>query len=344
MNLGVVYSCKARSFALLSGILLTLSGFYESNGQSSTTSFNSLALPVSAELSGLGGVNASRADYNANFFQNNPALVSDTVNSWASINHLFYFANTGFTSFAYQHDFSRVGPLSFGINHLSLGTIEGYDIFGNPTSTYASGETSLVVGKSHQINLFRFGVNLKGVFSNLAGYRASAVLIDLGGTFVHPTKDLSVGLVIKNIGFIVTEFSPTSSSSLPFDIQTGISYKPEHMPVRISATIYNLTDYNIPYSDVNIDEKPSTLDKVVSHLTFGAEVLVHQNVNVLLGYNFQKHKELRLETTGGGSGLSVGALVKLKHLNFAISRTGYVTGGAYQLSLNMNTNKILRRK
>lgn len=318
--------------------------FYESRGQSNTASFTSLSLPTSAELSGLGGVNASRTDYNTNFFQNNPALASDSLNGWASANHLFYFANTGFTSFAYQHDFNKIGTLNFAVNHLSLGTIQGYDIFGNPTSTYASGETTLIVGKSHQVNLFRFGVNVKGIFSNLAGYRASALLIDLGGAFVHPTKDLCIGLVIKNVGLVINDFSPSSSSNLPFDIQTGISYKPEHMPVRISATVYNLADYKIPYPDLNTNEKPSTLDKVVSHLTFGAEVIVHQHVNVLLGYNFQKHKELKLEAAGGGSGLTVGALIKLRNLNFAFSRTGYITGGAYQLSLNMNTNKILRRK
>lgn len=341
MKLGTI---KSGCVPCLLCLLLTLNGLLESNGQSFTSSFTSLSLPVSAELSGLGGVNVSRTDYKVNFFQNNPALVSDTLNGWASANHLFYFSNIGLTNFAYQQEFKRVGSVSFGVSHLNLGILQGYDILGNPTSMYSSGETTLMIGKSHQVNWFRFGVNVKGVFSNLAGYRASALLIDLGGAFVHPDKDLSIGLAIKNLGFVTQEFSSTSSSGLPFDVQTGVSYKPQYMPVRISATAYHLTDFKIPLTDLNSNEKSTTLDKVASHLTFGAEVLLHQNINILLGYNFLKHKELKLETAGGGSGFSVGALLKLKHLNFAFSRSGYVTGGAYQVSLNMNTNKILRRK
>ncbi len=322
----------------------TLITLNESLGQSNTVSFSSILLPGNAALSGLGTVNASRVDYNVNFFQSNPALNSDSLDGWASANHLFYFAGIGLSSFAYQHHFNSVGSLNFGLNHLSLGTISGYDIYGNPTTDFTSGETSIVIGKSHQVSFFRFGLNIRGAFSNIAGFRATALLFDLGGVFVHPTKDFSVGLVLKNLGVVLNEFSGTSSSRLPFDVQAGVSYKPEHMPIRFSATVYNLTDYHIPYQVSNLaNEKTSTLDKVFSHLTFGAELVIHKNVDLLLGYNFQRHQELKLEGSGGGSGISIGALIKLRHLDFSFSRSGYVTGGAYQLSLNMNTNKILRR-
>lgn len=311
------------------------------NSQSVTNSFTSLALPVDAAVSATGGINVSRADFNVNYFQNNPALASDTLNGWASASHLFYFANTGFSSFSYQHAFNKIGPVSFAVNHLSLGSIQGYDAVGLSLGDFESGETSLVIGKSHEINHFRLGVNVKGVFSNLAGYRATAVLIDLGGAFVHPEQDLSVGLVIKNAGLVLSEFSPTSSSTLPFDVQAGISFKPSHMPLRFSMTAYHLNDYTIPYEDTGNGADPAgALDKVVSHLTFGAELLIHRNINLLLGYNFLRHKELKLESAGGGSGFTVGAVAKLKRLSFTISRAGYVTGGAYQVSVTINTKKI----
>lgn len=301
----------------------------------------SLDLPATALLSGIGGLNVSKAGYAVDFFQNNPALSLDTLNGWAAANHMFYFAETGYSSFSYQHDFRKTGSLNFGVNHLSLGNIEGFDIIGNPTGTISSGESTLVIGKSHQVNLFRFGVNLKGTFSNLGGYRASALLMDIGGTFIHPAKDFAIGLVLKNAGVVLQEYSTTSKSQLPFDVQAGVTFKPEHMPLRFSATAYRLTDYKIPYEVTTTDQQLSTLDKVMSHLTFGAELLIHRNVNLLFGYNFLKHKELKLEAAGGGSGVSIGAVARLKRVNFAFSRSGYVTGGAYQLSLNINTSKIL---
>ena len=318
---------------------------FEGKGQSESKSFNSLELPVHAAIAAIGGVNVSSVDKEVVFFQNNPALSSDTLNSWAGANHLFYFANVGFSTFAYQHNFHKIGPIAFGINHLSLGNIEGYDATGMALGDFNSGETTLVLSKAHQAGHFRVGINLKGVFSNLAGYRSSALAVDIGGTFVHPSHDLSIGLVIKNVGWVMNEFSPTSSSKLPFDVQAGLSYKPEHMPFRFSLTAYRLADYNIPYHDANGGmEEPTTLDKVASHLTFGGEVLIHKNISVLLGYNFLRHQELKLESAGGGSGFSVGASANISQFNFAMSRSGYVTGGAYQVSMSINLSKLIKRK
>jgi hypothetical protein len=238
-----------------------------------------------------------------------------------------------------------VGVLSFGAQHLAYGQIEGYDAVGVTTGKFNSGETALFIGKSHAINNFRLGVNMKGVFSNMAGYRANAILFDIGGVFVHPQQDLKVGLVIKNFGFLLSQYSETSSMRLPFDVQTGVSFKPEHMPIRFSFTAHHLTTADILY-DNSKDEsgKPSTLDKVIAHFNLGAEVLVHKHVSLLVGYNFLKHQELKLDTTGGGSGFSAGVLARVKSMEMAVSRTGYVTGGCYQVSLSANIERIVTGK
>lgn len=344
MKLGYFAIDTTTHLKCIFGVIIMLSVVFGVKAQSNTRSFTSLDLPGTAQLSALGGVNVSRVGYDVNFFQNNPALAADTLSGWASASHLFYFAGTGLSSFAYQHNFNTIGPLSFGVSHFSMGTIQGYDLNGAPTQSLNAGETIVTVGKAHQVGVFRFGVNVKGAFSNLAGYRASALLLDMGGAFVHPSKDLSIGLVINNAGVVLKEYSTTSSSSLPFDVQVGVSYKPEHMPLRFSTTVYRLSDFKIPYENNNgPDDQLGTLDKVVSHVTFGAELILHRNVNVLLGYNFLKHKELKLESAGGGSGFSIGALAKVRNMNFAFSRSGYVTGAAYQLSLGIDTNKILKR-
>ena len=307
-----------------------------------TKSFGFLNLPGNATLSALGGVNVSAVNQNVNFFQSNPSLTSDTTNGWGSASYLFYFANIGMGNFSYQHKFNKIGALSFGIQHLALGQFEGYDAIGLSTGKFNSGETALFIGKSHRINNFRLGANLKGAFSNVAGYRANAVMLDLGGVFIHPHQDLSIGLVIKNLGFLLTEYSETSSTTLPFDIQAGISFKPEHMPVRFSFTAHHLTSPDILYNNSTFEsEKPTTLDKVLAHFNLGAEVLIHKNARLLVGYNFLEHQELKLETTGGGSGFSIGVLARVKSMEISFSRTGYVTGGSYQVSLSANIERIV---
>ena len=188
--------------------------FISSSIIAQTKSFEFLNVPGNATLSSLGGVNVSSANQNVFFFQTNPALAGDTTNGWGSASYLFYFANLGMANFSYQHDFEKVGTLSFGAQHLGYGQIEGYDAIGVATGKFTSSETALFIGKSHRLNNFGLGVNMKGVFSNMAGYRANAILFDLGGVFIHPQQDLKVGLVIKNFGFLLSEYSETSTTRL----------------------------------------------------------------------------------------------------------------------------------
>ncbi len=332
-------------FPLLAIVIVVSFIFIPTSLEAQTKSFEFLNVPGNATLSSLGGINVSSANQNVNFFQSNPALAGDTTNGWGSASYLFYFANVGMTNFSYQHKFKNVGALSFGAQHLGYGQIDGYDAIGVATGKFNSGETAIFIGKSHRINNFRLGVNVKGVFSNMAGYRANAILFDLGGVFIHPQQDLKVGLVIKNFGFLVSEYSETSSSRLPFDVQAGVTFKPKHMPIRFSFTAHHLTTADIIYDNsIDESEQPNALDKVVAHLNLGAELLVHKNANLMVGYNFLKHQELKLENAGGGSGFSIGVLARVKTTEMAVSRIGYVTGGCYQVSLSANIEKIVTRK
>lgn len=308
-------------------------------------SYQFLSLPPSARLAALGGVNVSLADRDVNFFFSNPALVSDSLSGVASAGYTFYVADIGQSVFAYSHDFKKLGAVSFGVQHLGYGTITGYDDTGLETGSYSSAETALVISKSHQISIFRMGASIKFVSSSIAGFRSNAMLLDVGGIFVHPKKDLTVGLTIKNFGFVVSEYSTTSSTEIPFDVQAGVTFKPEHMPVRASLTVYNLTSFGDVYDDLNDSEdNTSGIKKVMQHLAFGAEILIHKNVNVLLGYNVLKQQELKTQNTNGG-GFTAGASIKIKTFDLAISRSSYSIGNAaWTFTLAADINKMFFKK
>lgn len=307
--------------------------------------FEFVNVPGNARLTALGGVNVSLVDRDPNFFFSNPSLVGDTLSGWASAGYQFYVADIGQSVFSYSPVFKKVGMLSVGVSHMSYGNIKAYDQTGLEIGDFKSSETLLVISKTHQVNHFRFGASLKGAFSSIAGYRATALMFDLGGTFIHPSSEFTAGVTIKNLGFMLAEYSESSDSSLPFDVQLGSTFKPEHMPVRFSITAYNLTQADISYYDPSqANEKPQTLDKVLRHFNFGVELLLHRNVNILLGYNYLLHKELKLENTGGGSGLSFGFSARVKSFEFVFSRSSYIVGtAAYNLTLSADLNKILKR-
>lgn len=330
---------------ILSILLLvhTASIFAQVGGQKS---FEFLTVAGPARLAGLGGVNASLADRDLNFFYSNPSLAGDSLAGTASASYQFYVADIGHATFSYAHRFAGVGTMMFGLQHIGYGTIVGYDASGSETGSFASGETALVVGKSHQLGHFRMGANVKAAFSNIAGFRASALAADLGGLFIHPSRDLRIGLSIQNVGFVLTEYSQTSDTSLPFDVQLGMTFKPEHMPVRFSVTAYNLGRRKTVYYDAAAgQDEPGALDKVLRRFNFGAELLLHRNVNVLFGYNYRVRQELKLESVSGTAGISFGFSARIKSFELVFSRGGYVIGNAgYAFTLSSNVERLWKRQ
>lgn len=330
-----------KPYLILLGIIITGNCIAQFGGRNS---YEFLNIPSNARLAGLGGVNVSLANRDVNFFFSNPALVTDSLAGFASAGYTFYVGDIGQAAFSYAHSFDRIGTVSFGVQHLNYGEIDGYDPAGAEIGMYKSGETALVISKSHTVSAFTFGVNLKGVFSSIAGYRSSAILLDAGGTFRHPDQDLTIGLVIKNFGFVLSEYSESSDTGIPFDVQAGITFKPQHMPIRFSLTAYNLAYPGNAYDDPDdAEDDRGTISKIMQHVNFGAEVLLHKNVNVLLGYNVLKQTEFK--TDNQGSGITVGAAIRIKAFDIAFSRSGYsVSNAAYSFTLAANLNKMILKK
>ncbi|ELR72744.1 hypothetical protein C900_01123 [Fulvivirga imtechensis AK7] len=316
----------------------------QSDGQ---RSFEFMNIPSSAKLMGLGGVNISQANEDLNLAYSNPALTSDTLSGMVSFNYLSYFANVGVASFIYQHSLGKYGPWHIGVHHVDYGEIDGYDDTGGDLGEFQAGETVVFLGKSHQVRHFTVGANLKFAYSGIAGYSSSALLMDLGGIFQHPNINFSAGLAIKNLGVILSDYSETSDSSLPFDVQVGMTFKPEHMPFRFSFTGHHLHQGDISYYDAGQSsgqEEPGKFDKIFRHIVVGAELLLTKNVNLRFGYNHLVRQELKLEEAAGGAGFSYGLMFRVKAFEFAYSRGGYhVAGGAHSFTLTANTNMFFRK-
>jgi len=180
-------------------------------------------------------------------------------------------------------------------------------------------------------------------FSSIAGYNASAITLDLGGVFIHPGKDLVLGLTLKNLGFLMNDFSTTANSQLPLDIQTGISYKPEHMPFKFNLTILDLIKNQRSLLD-NTENQPG-YKKYIRHLNLGGTILVSKKININMGYNFTRRNELLLNTIGGGAGWSYGVSFYTSKVEFNYGHINYIAGkGFNSFSLVSNLNKLLGLK
>lgn len=337
-----------RHASLVVRIVLTLTccfvAFLASAQSEGNFGFGFLRLPGHARLAALGGVNVSLADRDVHMFHENPALIGDTLQGFASAGYQFFVADIGSALFSCAYPLSGFGPLLVGVRHTGYGTLAGYDDSGMETAAFSPAETAISAGTTHQIGHFRLGVTIRTVFSAIAGYRATALMTDLGGVFLHPQEDLTVGLVLKNVGFVVSDYRETGTSSVPFDVHAGVTFKPEHMPVRFSFTGYHLLQSRLLWEGPGLAES-SVFKEVLSHINAGAEILLHRNVNLLAGYNYLLHQGLQVEGGRLGAGISYGFSLFVKPVEFVFSRNPYTVGNAgYSFTLAVNTNDILKNR
>jgi len=315
-----------KAYPLVELILLFLAGGYNAFGQSSD-SFTSLRQPSFAKIAALGGVNTSLYHGGDSFFLYNPALLSDASNNQLSLSYGLLPGGAGLSNANYNYGHSRFGTFGAGLQYLSYGQIQGYDDTGAPTEIFTPSDFTVSISHARQANNFRFGTTIK--FSNMSinGYHGNAILFDLGGVFIHPTSDFTVGMVIKNFGFVTSEFSSTSNTALPFDVQVGTSIKPEHMPIRFSVTLHQLQQWDLTHTDEEINSFNSSLDNMFRHVVLAAEIILNEHLSLLTGYNHLRRKDLRLEQSGGFSGFSIGTSISVKAFQLVYALGGYHVAG-----------------
>ncbi|WP_109830878.1 type IX secretion system protein PorQ [Reichenbachiella versicolor] len=307
-------------------------------------SFEFLNLPIGARVAGLGGVGITSTESDVNLFMSNPAMLDSMNHNHISWSYFGFYADVKYNTLAYSFNHKGIGPIGFGIQRLGYGQFEGFDEVGNSTGTFKGGETAVVISKSHQISVFRMGLSLKYINSSIENFNSSALAFDLGGTFIHPSREFMAGLLIKNIGFTLSDYTSTSNAEVPIDVQIGFTYKPEHMPFRLTGTVYNLNKPNSTYDDSS-EGTPTWFDKGFRHVNLGVEIVFSQNFQVRTGYNHLLRKELSLEEKAGMTGLTLGVMAKIKAFEISYTLASYhVDGGRSYFTITSNLNKVFKKK
>jgi len=278
------------------------------------------------------------ADGDISQFFENPA----TLDSVSSKNLFFhfnpYFADVFVYSGAYSFDIANAGTFAAGIHYINYGSFDMTDETGNELGTFQAQDFTFQVGKAHQLGPFTLGANLKIAHSSIDSYGSTALLMDIGGVF-RPSKNWTVAMVMENMGFKISEYTSFSSPSIPFDFKIGTSFKPQYMPLRFTLTTTNLVDENAHNEEETTGRSNNTIDRVWSRVNLGAEVLLSDNFQLLIGYSHKRKQDLRLDDLGGGAGLSYGLMVRVKRIELRFSRaTFHAAGGSSFISLRTDLN------
>lgn len=295
-------------------------------------------MPAGTRSAALGNQMVSLADGELMQFVNNPAVLDSVAFTDFAFGFNPYFAGISVFNGAYYGDFGFIGPLAIGLTYANYGDFEQRDATGAKQGSFSASDYVLTLGKSHSQGPFSMGINFKWVYSGIESYSASAVVFDLGGIYRSPVNDFTVGLAIKNLGFKTSDYFGISNTELPFDVQAGMTIKPEHMPFRFVITAYNLTNQNPIYQqDSELTGTTEVFDKIFRRVNVGTELILSKAIQLQLAYCHLRHQELKQVDAGGGAGFSYGFSIGIKKIRLRYARSTYHSaGGSNFISVETN--------
>ncbi len=283
----------------------------------------------------------------------NPALLNNEMNGQAGVNILNYLSNATLSSLYYVKDYEDIATFSLSVQSADYGLMDGYDISGNETGTFNPYEMSVNLGASRKLNeRFHVGAQVKLVYSSLESYSASGLFVDFSSVYTNESERFLMSLIVRNFGGILTNYTSESTTNIPLEVNFALSHKLEHMPLRWLLNIEQLQDPDLTYDDPNLIEVNSIdntvtkdefsfSDKVLRHVTAGAELMLSKNFHFRFGYNYRLRQELGLKDFKNGVGLSWGFSMRLSKFKLQYGRATYhVAGALNSFSVAVDINKF----
>lgn len=303
--------------------------------------FHFLNLPNSSRAAALGGSAVSSNDNDIAMGYHNPAILGDSTLGDIYIMYHPYLADINRMSTIAQFSAGKIGPLTAGILFTDYGTFDETDELGTVIGRFKAQDYVLHIGKSHSLGPFTLGINLKMAGSYISTTGANALLFDLGGIYRSPYQNFSVGMIIKNLGFLISDYTTDAHTSLPFDVLIGTTFKPEHMPFRFTVTASDLVRSSDDLYVSNPNENIRQLDQIFRYFNFGTALLIGKRIELNLGYNHRQRVAFSVDEMAYGAGLSFGFLLKIKDYEFQFSNAKVHAAATSQyLSIKTNTSAL----
>lgn len=309
-----------------------------------------LNLTHSGLVSSLGGSNVSLRGNDLNMVYHNPAVLNRSMNNSIALNYVNYFAGINYGMAIYSRSLSPKLNLAGGITYLNYGSFTEADPSGNITGSFNAAEYAFTLAGSYVIDsLFSAGINIKPVLSHLENYTSFGVAFDAGGSYQSANKLFTAGLVIRNAGLQITTYAGELREKLPFEIQAGISQRLAHAPFRFSLTYRHLEKFDLTHLYKNTDTDNTAtgssdfLENLMRHIVVGTELLPHKNFYLSAGYNYQRRRELQIESKVSTVGFSWGFGIITSYMTIGFGRATYhIAGSSNHLSLVVRPDRLYR--
>lgn len=341
-----MFNIKKAFFCLTSVICASLT----IAAQDGSRSYSFLNIPSSAKIYGLGGVNISTVDGGIESIEQNPALLGPEYEKSIGVGYMRYFGDSNFGSVSFGNGIRDHSAWAVGVRYLGYGSIQKTDIEGTVLGDFSPIDMVMSVAYSRDINSkMRGGIALKGIYSSYDEYNAFALAVDLGINYYDPERDLSLSAVVVNLGGQLKRFDNVYER-LPVDLRLGWTQSFPSFPVRFSVTAWNLTKWNVPYTEILSQEgssgyrmKSGFAKNLFRHLVFSADIIPSEHFYLSIGYNYKIRTDMAAAYRNLFSGFSLGCGINLSQWNVGLAYAQPHRGGnTFMVNISTSINQFLK--
>ena len=300
--------------------LLTL----QAHAQESLEVYSFLRLPVSAHVAALGGDNITLSDDDPTLIFHNPALINGVSDKSLNLNFMTYMEGAKTASASFVKAYKERATWGVAAQYMDYGSMKETSVSNTETGDFSARDIALAGTFAYMLsNRISGGITARFISSHIASYSSAAVAIDLGINYMDEERGWSLSAVAKNLGGQIKAYDE-DFERIPIDLQLGVSKHLIGSPLRLSATLSRLNNWD---------------QGLVKHLAVGADLLLGNNIYVATGYNFRRSSEMKVSDNDGdsnhGAGFSIGAGLQLERFKLQAAYAKYHVS-AYSLLINVS--------
>lgn len=276
--------------------------------QESQTVYNLLRLPVSAHVAALGGDNTTIIEDDATLIFHNPALINNVTDRTLNLNFMTYMEGAATGSASFVRAAGELGTWGITGQYMNYGTMKETNASGQQTGEFSAKD--IVVGGAFAYALserFTGGITAKFVASYIGQYNSLGAAVDLGLNYYNDESELSISAVARNLGGQLSAYED-EFERLPLDLQIGFTKRLLRSPLRLSASLVRLNDWEHGFG---------------KHLVIGADIILSPQFYIAAGYNAMRASEMKINTaddsSAHGAGLSIGGGLQLERLKLHVA-------------------------
>lgn len=309
-----------------------------------------LDLPAGSRNAALGGYGIAIYDNDLSLAFDNPAHLSEKTHNVLMANYQNWFGNINLASVAYSRNVDEKNYLSYGMRYVDYGKFQGTTTTDQPTGNFTAKDMVANVSYGRWISpSWSAGVSAKIVYSVYEKYQSVGMAFDLGFSYHNKDKNLTVVLVLKDIGFQFKGYHSVEGKQryemLPVNLMTGLSYRLPMAPLRFSFTYHNMQTWDLSYSssEASLDVMSSKskaargADMFFRHTIWSVEVLPTDYLYFIIAYNHRNHRDMALASKRSVAGFSFGAGFTVKQFSVGFSLVPYRAGNiGYNVNFAVN--------